>query len=1346
MNILRSISLGIFLVAFNSIGFSQSTTENYIHSIVPKQSVFTETELGLLADTLKLESIQYIDGLGRLIQKIDKGSSAKGKDMVVHIEYDSLNRVEREFLPFASSIQNDGSYIPNAKDLQGIFHMNASRLSHTSFPFSSVSYEMSPRDRAFEQNEIGEIWNSAVDNSIKSNIIYSGINDVQKWSVEGIGDLVFIDWYPEMDLLGQEGIDENGNNTQTFTDNLGRHIVSRKFVGSEWVSTYNVYDKYGNLAYVIQPEGIKEFLDQGNTTFPVTISQNSSIQNYLFKFEYDDKNRIKTKKIPGAGWINYFYNKLDQVVLTQDANQKLAHELTYTKYDALGRVIQTGIFDATVHMLGNPGDPTVVLNRSLFESQISNSSTLWEKRSGTNFSSQFGYSNTAYPISNLDVLTVNYYDDYDFDRDGSADIAFTSDNYSPIQNTYLGDPDTPFPSISNSATYRTRGMSTRTLVKILNGPNSGNWITNTIWYDDYGRGIQIFNENYINGYNLIDNYYNFSGELIHSNVSHEGDPNDDGDPFNLNIKTRNEYDHGGRLIKSYSQFDDQKPVLMIRNNYNELGQLIEKNVHSEILGSYLQSMDYSYNPRGWLTHINNCDLSNDNILSEYEDSNYEQKSIKVEDINLKFTELNISDTLRMNFDIVEQRDVILEGANGLDSLVGGFEVTTKIILDREIHDTLLYDDLRVLSLDSLYLDMDRYEVVAGSPTIEFYDLAEELLEAELAAKNITSTEVSDLLKEELATYITTKLGNVFYNDDDDDLWGMCIEYNTTSGNFNNTGLYNGNISEIHWKNGVDTIKRAYGFNYDQLERMKSATFKGFDPVSQNWSIENDYFNEYGINYDHNGNIQSLQRTGFNSQANFGSIDGLTYTYNGNQLLTVEDSSSVSGYGNFDFTNGDSQSTEYFYDANGNMIRDLNKGIDNIYYNHLNLVEKVVFSQNQTIEFIYDANGIKYHKITDDNNGQTANSYYEGDIHYGEEQFSFVITPEGRVVRSNTGNTPYKYEYHYTDHQNNLRLSYSDLDEDLKIDPDTEVMEMGDYYPFGMEHYGHGWTYTGPQHQYTFQGQEKHEDFGLNWSQFKWRNHMPDLGRFFNVDPLSEKYVYNSTYAFSENVLINAVELEGLEKWYTNENENNPDGGPVRKQAGPLSTAYAQDQGYAQYGVLETDYSFSDNEISDFADWNASDGPSEPGACLGCAVTGSEELTGADAGFRNSSGNNVLNGANLFDLGDNLSGTGNAEELPTSQGQETETIVGSSNTTGTENTAYIAGPAGAYHSVIITRNSGSGQFSIYDQGTGWDVKDASQGTTQGQIDDINSRHSTWGSKIWQIFKSEKVEKRHDIPQQ
>jgi RHS repeat-associated protein len=68
-----------------------------------------------------------------------------------------------------------------------------------------------------------------------------------------------------------------------------------------------------------------------------------------------------------------------------------------------------------------------------------------------------------------------------------------------------------------------------------------------------------------------------------------------------------------------------------------------------------------------------------------------------------------------------------------------------------------------------------------------------------------------------------------------------------------------------------------------------------------------------------------------------------------------------------------------------------------------------------------------------------------------------------------------------------------------------------------------------KNDYKFQGQENEDDFGLNWDSFKWRNHQPDIGRFFNIDPLAEKYVYNSPYAFSENHVTSHVELEGLEK-------------------------------------------------------------------------------------------------------------------------------------------------------------------------------------------------------------------------
>lgn len=69
----------------------------------------------------------------------------------------------------------------------------------------------------------------------------------------------------------------------------------------------------------------------------------------------------------------------------------------------------------------------------------------------------------------------------------------------------------------------------------------------------------------------------------------------------------------------------------------------------------------------------------------------------------------------------------------------------------------------------------------------------------------------------------------------------------------------------------------------------------------------------------------------------------------------------------------------------------------------------------------------------------------------------------------------------------------------------------------------------PNKNKTFQGQKFDYDLGINYYSFKWRNHDPQIGRFIEIDLLADKYVYNSTYAFSENCVTGHRELEGLEK-------------------------------------------------------------------------------------------------------------------------------------------------------------------------------------------------------------------------
>ncbi len=72
-----------------------------------------------------------------------------------------------------------------------------------------------------------------------------------------------------------------------------------------------------------------------------------------------------------------------------------------------------------------------------------------------------------------------------------------------------------------------------------------------------------------------------------------------------------------------------------------------------------------------------------------------------------------------------------------------------------------------------------------------------------------------------------------------------------------------------------------------------------------------------------------------------------------------------------------------------------------------------------------------------------------------------------------------------------------------------------------------------KYRYSFQGQEHDDEIKGkgNSVNYTFRMHDPRLGRFFAIDPLSSAFPHNSPYAFSENIVINAVELEGLEKVY-----------------------------------------------------------------------------------------------------------------------------------------------------------------------------------------------------------------------
>ena len=59
-------------------------------------------------------------------------------------------------------------------------------------------------------------------------------------------------------------------------------------------------------------------------------------------------------------------------------------------------------------------------------------------------------------------------------------------------------------------------------------------------------------------------------------------------------------DHAGRKISTKQHINGQGPVTLNKLDYNEIGQLKQKHLHSTNDSTFLQHTEFAYNERGWL--------------------------------------------------------------------------------------------------------------------------------------------------------------------------------------------------------------------------------------------------------------------------------------------------------------------------------------------------------------------------------------------------------------------------------------------------------------------------------------------------------------------------------------------------------------------------------------------------------------------------------------------------------------------------------------------------------------------------------------------------------------------------
>jgi len=112
-----------------------------------------------------------------------------------------------------------------------------------------------------------------------------------------------------------------------------------------------------------------------------------------------------------------------------------------------------------------------------------------------------------------------------------------------------------------------------------------------------------------------------------------------------------------------------------------------------------------------------------------------------------------------------------------------------------------------------------------------------------------------------------------------------------------------------------------------------------------------------------------------------------------------------------------------------------------------------------------------------------------------------------------------------------------------------------YYPFGSPMQTRTWS--SGVYRFGFNGQEKDDEIAGEGITFTYEYRIQDtrIGRFFSVDPKSEKFPWNSSYSFAENKVLQFIELEGLETAYT---------------PATISAIIASGQPFAQYEYQEND--------------------------------------------------------------------------------------------------------------------------------------------------------------------------------
>ncbi|PSL19288.1 DUF6443 domain-containing protein [Chitinophaga ginsengisoli] len=602
---------------------------NFVRTWEP-DSPFTDTGAVSAASRLVREvkqKTEYMDGLGRPVQAVSKGVSPNRRDFVLPVKYDDHGREQYKYLPYVHQSSADGKFKLNPFNAQDSFYRNQvlnPGVEGENIFYGKTEFEFSPLNRAVKSYAPGNSWASKpVQTRYQANLV---ADSVRVWNV-GAGIPSSTATYAAGQLRKTTSIDEQGSQTIQYRDKEGRIVLKKVQLSptpgnghAGWLCTYYVYDDIGSLRFVIPPLAVESI--KGAWVISTTVAN-----ELCFQYQYDERQRMVVKKVPGAGRVFMVYDIRDRLVFTQDSVQrtKSLMEWMVTFYDGLNRPTMTAIYKGTatrealqtslnsapalqsisyiapakadLALYDHDGSPSYTATNSItilegFDSGPGGQTEAKIDASGSGDTTVIIASNPLpnIPASALTPLTYTFYDNYNY----AGKLAFVGTDTGKLQAA-----DTLYPEkrpISNM----TAGLVTGNRVRVL---GTDKWLTTTTYYNDKGRAIQIISENNLGGKDVMTTLYSFKGAILATYLRHQ---NPKSTASQSTLLTTMTYDHAGRLLTLRKRLNDniEQEKLIAANSYDELGQLRLKRLGVSAGGTVLDSLSYTYNIRGWLQGIN----------------------------------------------------------------------------------------------------------------------------------------------------------------------------------------------------------------------------------------------------------------------------------------------------------------------------------------------------------------------------------------------------------------------------------------------------------------------------------------------------------------------------------------------------------------------------------------------------------------------------------------------------------------------------------------------------------------------------------------------------------------------